>query len=69
MAKFPINNNPEEKRLFRDEWEAHEENRKRDILNSIRNRTMTKESYLKVVHGLREFCRNLKQNIFVADLF
>lgn len=64
MAKFSINKTPEEKQLFRDEWEAYEENQRYDICLSIRNRTMTKELYYKLIHSLRLFFWHGKQNMF-----
>lgn len=68
MPKIPINNTKDRK-LLRDEYLAHEENRIRDTLVAIRNRTMTKELYLKVTHWLRKFAWNLKQNEFGAGLW
>ena len=67
MPTIPINKD-RDRELLRDEYLAHEENRCRDIRNSIRNRTMTRESYLKVTHWLRRFAWNIKQNRFEADL-
>ncbi len=59
----------EDRELLRDEYLAYEENRKRDILNSIRNRTMTRKSYLEVTHGLRKFFWHLRQNRFITKVY
>ena len=48
------------------EHEAYEENKKRDIISSIRSRTMTKPEYYKLQSHLREFFWNLKNNKFIA---
>ncbi len=69
MAKFPICNTEKDRQLLRDEYSAHVENRRIDMQNSIRNRTMTKKSYSEITHCLRKFFWNLKQNKFQAGLF
>lgn len=64
MAMIRTNNSLEDTVFFRIVCMAHEENKRYDIKKSIRNRTMTRKSYLQLHHDLREFFWNLKHNRF-----
>ena len=64
--KIPINNTAEDRQRLNDEYMAYEENRRFDLLRSIRERTMTRKSYYEIHSGLRKFVWGLKQNKFLA---
>ena len=54
MAKIPIYNTPEDKHMFYLECEACDENRWRNMVLSIKNRTMTKIIYKQLNSSLRQ---------------
>ena len=66
MLKIPINNTLKDRQRLHDECMACEENRQFDLLRSIRERSMTRESYYEVHSTLRKFVWGLKQNKFLA---
>lgn len=53
MPRIPIHNK-EDLRLLRDECEAYDEDRWRDMVLSIRDRTMTKGVHKQLRHSLRK---------------
>ncbi len=68
MAKFQIYTTPEDRAMLSAEWQAHEENRRYDLLMSLRKRTMPKEMYYKVRHDIRAFFYGLKINQFIPGI-
>ncbi len=54
MPKIPIYAE-KDGRMLQIEYEAHEMNRQRDLLLSIRNRTMKRDDYYRLTHWLRSF--------------
>lgn len=67
MPTIPIFKTEEEKLWFRDRYEAEEMNRQYDTKMAIRTRSMTRDAYYKLQHGLRKFFYGLKTNKFYGD--
>ncbi len=55
-----INNSPEDKRMFLTECDAYDENRWRNMALSVRNRTMTRQTYKELRHSLRKCSYSIK---------
>ncbi len=59
--RIPIHSSPEDKRMFRDECNAYDENRWYDMVISIRDRVMDKKTHKQLRHSLRECRYNLNK--------
>ena len=61
MPKIPIHNSPEDKRMFRDECEAYDENVWYNMVASIRDRTMDRETHKQLRHSIRKCRYNIRK--------
>jgi len=61
MPKIPMNNSSKDRELLMDECLAYKENEHRDLITSMRNRTMTRKTYRNLMRHLREFCWRVEQ--------
>ncbi|KKK86067.1 hypothetical protein LCGC14_2766960 [marine sediment metagenome] len=58
--KIPIHNSSEDKRVFRDECDAYDENIWRNMVISVRDRVMDRKTYKQLRHSLRECMYNIR---------